>query len=323
MLPVLVDCDPGHDDAIAIMSLLAYPEKYRLLGITTVAGNQTLEKVTNNILALLDHLGVSIPVAAGCAQPLRRPHEPQPAAHGESGMDGPVLAPPCSRVVDEHAVAFLAKCLQDSEEPCTILALAPLTNLAVLLQQYPDCRERINRIVLMGGSLTSGNILPKAEFNIYQDPDAAAAVFSSGIPLDMCGLEICEAASIGHEEYQSLRGHGPASDVVCGLLDFFCRFGKERGFHSSPVFDLTAAIYLMHPEIFTTKRYHIDIETEGTYCRGMTVADTRTFRETGNENVQVPVTVDRAAYLRIFLDSIRRLDEMLRTKGGQMDGSAE
>lgn len=309
---ILFDCDPGHDDAIALLVMLAHPEQFHILGITTVAGNQTVDKVTNNALRLLDYLGYAqIPVSRGAERPLRREPEPQPEAHGVSGMDGPVLPEPTTPVTGKHAVTFLRETLLTQAEPVTLLATGPLTNVALLLQVFPEAREKIDRICLMGGSLTTGNILPKAEFNIYHDPDAARIVFRSGIPIVMSGLEICYDAAIPLKAYEALRDEGgKASRLTCDLLDFFSGYSRGRGLDTTPVFDLTPVIELMAPELFTSEAYCVDVETEGELCRGMTVADFRPGCR-APKSTRVLTGVDRAAYVRLFQESIRRLDALI------------
>jgi inosine-uridine nucleoside N-ribohydrolase len=175
--PILIDCDPGHDDAMALLLALASPE-LELLGVTTVHGNQTLEKTTANALRVLEFAGRGdVPVAAGADRPLVR--EPRVAAHvhGESGLDGPDLPPPVGTPVPEHAVEFLADRLRSADRPMTLIPTGPLTNIALLLAQYPDAP--VERIVLMGGAIAEGNMTPAAEFNIWIDPEAAARVFAS------------------------------------------------------------------------------------------------------------------------------------------------
>ena len=312
MYSILFDCDPGHDDVIALMVMLAHPETFRILGITTVAGNQTVEKVTDNALKVLDYLGFpEIPVSRGAARPLCREPEPQPQAHGESGLDGPQLPPAVSRPTGEHAVTFLKKTLEAADQPVTLLATAPLTNLALLLQVCPQAREKIDRICLMGGSLYGGNILPRAEFNIYHDPEAAKIVFTSGIPIVMSGLEVCHAAGVPLEAYPALRGGGKASQLTVELLDFYTQYSRVRGLPTTDIFDLTPVVELLRPDLFTGRTYAVDVETQGLLCRGMTVADLEgTFRTP--KSTRILTGVDRDAYVRIFLDSIRALDRRCR-----------
>src|SRR2546429_2636896 len=194
--PVLIDCDPGHDDAIAIRLALASPE-VELLGVTTVAGNQTLPKTTANAIRVLEFAGRDdVPVAAGADRPLVREPFVASYVHGETGLDGPDLPPPQSAPVSTHAAGFLAEKIRDSERPVTLVPIGPLTNVALMLALHPDARPE--RIVLMGGAIAEGNVTPAAEFNIWCDPEAAVRVFGSGIHVPMLGLDVTHKALFTH-----------------------------------------------------------------------------------------------------------------------------
>lgn len=304
---VLFDVDPGHDDAIGLMTALAHPETFTVLGVTTVAGNQNVGLVTDNVLKLLDYLGFSVPVAMGAEKPLRRAPEPQPGAHGVTGMDGPVLPAATSRPVSEVAAPFLYRRIMESPEPVTIIALAPMTNLALLLLTHPDVKKRIAKICFMGGSIYTGSMLARSEFNIYHDPEAARIVFRSGIPLVMSGLEICYAARTRFDEFAPLQNGGKAAKLAYELFDFFAGYSKSLGSDYAPIFDAVPVIQLLEPEIFTHALYNVDVETEGELCRGMTVADFR--KKPCIENaVTVLENVDRERFQTILIDSIRSLD---------------
>lgn len=311
MRNLIFDVDTGHDDAIAILMALAHPEKVRVLGITTVAGNQTVEKVTDNTLKLLDYLGFRIPVARGNDRPIRRPLEVQPQAHGESGMDGPRLPDAVSSPVKLHAVEFLREKLAESEEKITLVSLAPMTNLAFFVRMYPQLLHKIEKIEVMGGSIYSGNIIEKAEFNIYHDPDAAKIVFDSGVPIVMSGLEVCRKAAIPHEDMRRLKGQGKAAQLIYELLEFYCHYARDRGWSSSEIFDMTPVFHILWPELFQSEFYRISIETEGTLCRGMTVADFRGDRDRRRDTTEVLMEVDRGRYQRCFFESIARLEGLV------------
>lgn len=311
MVNVIFDVDTGHDDAIALMMAMAYPEKIRILGITTVAGNQTVEKVTENTLKVLDYLNCSIPVAKGNAVPIRRPLEVQPAAHGISGMDGPMLPAPISSAEELHAVEFLRRTLEALKEKVTIISLAPMTNLAFFVRMYPQLLHKIEKIEIMGGSLYSGNIIEKAEFNIYHDPDAAKIVFESGVPIVMSGLEICRKTAIAHADMGQLKGQGKAAQLIYELLDFYCGYSRSRGREESEIFDMTPVFHILWPEMFQSEYYHIGIETEGTLCRGMTVADLRQDRDRTQDRTEVLIEVQFEQYQKKFFESIHKLDQLL------------
>ncbi len=271
-MQIFIDCDPGHDDVLAILLALAHPEKLTIQRITTVAGNSTVEHVTDNILKVLDYIGVSVPVAMGCARPIRREPEPQPMAHGESGMDGPVLPAAKSKADQRHAVAFLQEEIMRSHDRVTIVSLAPMTNLAKLIETYPEVKPRIERICMMGGSLHGGNILPRSEFNIYHDPEAAKMVFESGIPIVMSGLEVCAEAKTMLRDFEPLQFGGRVSRLAYELMDYYSGYARARGWDYTNVFDAVPVAQMIQPELFSGSPYRIDIETEGSLCRGMTVA---------------------------------------------------
>src|SRR5580765_8862465 len=211
-LPVLLDCDPGHDDAIALLLALGSDE-LDVRGITTVAGNQTLEKTTANAIRVLELAGrAEIPVAAGAGRPLVR--EPRVAAevHGETGLDGPDLPPPQGEPSRQHAVDFLAERI----EGATLVATGPLTNVALLLARHPEAVPQ--RIVLLGGAIAEGNVTPAAEFNIWADPEAAHRVFTSGLDVTMIGLDVTHRALVGKAETERLRRGGRVGAMVAELL---------------------------------------------------------------------------------------------------------
>lgn len=215
--PIVIDCDPGHAVAVAILLALASPE-VELRGVTTVAGNQTIDKTTRNALVVLDVAGRSdVPVAAGAAAPLRRTLRTAPDVHGQTGLDGPALPEPSARPVPADAADFLAELL----EPGTVLvATAPLTNVARLLERHPGVRDRLEAIVWMGGAIGEGNATPAAEFNAFVDPEAAAAVFASGIPLTMVGLDVTHRALFTRAHAERLRPAGRTGRFVAELSDF-------------------------------------------------------------------------------------------------------
>ena len=231
MIPVLIDCDPGQDDAIALLLALASPE-LEVLGVTTVAGNQTIDKVTANALRVLELAGRSdVPVAAGADRPLVGELVVAADAHGETGLDGPDLPPPQGSPVEQHAVEFLAERLLASERPVTVVPLGPLTNVALLLAERPEAADRIERIVLMGGAIAEGNMTPSAEFNIWVDPEAAAYVFESGLDVTMVGLDVTNRAVLTPEHADRLRPQGRVGEAVAAMLDFYGAFYREAYDH--------------------------------------------------------------------------------------------
>jgi pyrimidine-specific ribonucleoside hydrolase len=303
-IPVLIDCDPGHDDAIAILLALASPE-VELRGITTVAGNQTLEKTTRNALKVLELAGrTDIPVAAGADGPLRRALRTAANVHGESGLEGPDLPEPTTCPVVGHAADLLAELIAPG---VVLVPTGPLTNVALLLEQHPDVAGRLERIVWMGGAIAEGNVTPAAEFNAFVDPEAAATVFDSGIPVTMIGLDVTHMALFTPEHADRLRGTGKAGRVVAELSDFFQKFHEERyGFHGSPIHDALAVADVIDPTLVTRLHCNVEIETASQYCDGRTVVDRWLVTE-GRRNAHVGIDVDAARFLELLVERISTL----------------
>jgi inosine-uridine nucleoside N-ribohydrolase len=301
---IIIDCDPGHDDAIAILLALSSPE-LELVGVTTVAGNQTLDKTTRNALVTLEVGGrPDIPVAAGADAPLSRELRTAAHVHGETGLDGPELPEPRAQPVAEHAADFLAAHIDGST---VLVPMAPLTNIALLLERHPEVREKIERIVWMGGAIGEGNITPAAEFNAFVDPEAAAAVFACGIPITMIGLDVTHMALFTRTHAEQLRAAGRAGRFVAELSDFFQRFHETSyGFEGSPIHDAMAVAYVIDPTLVTTRPANIAVETSSTLCDGRTLVDLRGV--TGRpQNAEVGVGVDAARFLDLLVSRIGSL----------------
>ncbi|WMM24568.1 nucleoside hydrolase [Tissierella sp. MB52-C2] len=309
MRNIIIDCDPGHDDAIAILMALANKDKLNILGITTVGGNQLLDKVTNNTLKILSFLNEDIPVAVGEAYPLTREIHTGADAHGISGMDGPVLPEPKYSIVDTHAVRFMYEKIKDSKEKVTLVPIGPLTNIALLLRSFPEIKEKIDLICLMGGGIYTGNRTSSAEFNIYVDPEAAKIVFNSGIDIVMAGLDVTNKAMIMEDERKELKAKGKVSNFVAELLDFYSIASKKFGFEGSPLHDPCAIGYLLRPDLFEGKKYHVDIETQGDITRGMTLADIRPV-PAKEPNVLVLLDINRKEFVEYMCDCLTKLDGM-------------
>ena len=301
MTRVLLDCDPGHDDAIALLLALASPE-LELVGVTTVAGNQTLAKTTANAIRVLEHVErTEVPVAAGADRPLIR--EPFVAAyvHGETGLDGPDLPPPSGSPVDQHAVDFLAEHVAGS----TLVAVGPLTNVALLLALRPHARPE--KIVLMGGAIAAGNVTPAAEFNIWSDPEAAARVFSSGIDVTMVGLDVTHKALMTPAHADELRGASRAGKLVAELFDFYHGYHRRTyDLPGSPIHDALALAEVIDPALLELRHRHVAVDCESQLCRGRTVVDL--WQRTGNEaNAHVAVDVDGERFIRLLVERISSL----------------
>ncbi len=305
-IPIVIDCDPGHDDAIALLLALASPE-VEVIGVTTVAGNQTLEKTTTNALRVLELASrPEVPVAAGAAQPLVREVRVASEVHGDSGLDGPTLPAPDVEPVREGAVDFLARVLLAAPDPVTLVPVGPLTNIALLLDDQPEAAARVDRIVLMGGAVAEGNVTPAAEFNIWADPEAAAQVFASGLDVTMVGLDVTHQALVLPEHADRLRSAGRVGAVVAELLEFYGRFHKEiYGFPGSPIHDAVAVAHVIRPGLVETVQRNVEIEVESDLCRGRTVVDL--WRRTGRpENAHVAVGIDAEGFVELLLERLAR-----------------
>jgi purine nucleosidase/pyrimidine-specific ribonucleoside hydrolase len=290
--PIILDCDPGHDDAIAIM-LAAGDPAVDLLAITTVAGNQTLGKTTLNALRVCTLAGIDdVPVAAGSDRPLTRPLQVAADVHGASGLDGPQFGEPAVQVGGEHAVDLMHRILREHPEPVTLVPTGPLTNIALLLTRYPGVVERVREIVLMGGSTERGNVSPYAEFNIFVDPEAAAIVFGSGVPVTMCGLNVTHQALVTPNVVARLEALGGDLGPVCvELMTFFAdAYRKLFGFEAPPLHDPVAVARVIDPTLVECVEAHVAIEVVGEHTRGATVVD---FAGPPNAKVAVGLDVPR------------------------------
>jgi len=303
---VILDCDPGHDDAIALLLLLASPE-VELLGVTTTYGNQTLDKTTANALRILELVGRGdVPVAAGADKPLTRELAVAAHVHGDSGLDGPVLPAAAGSAVSEDAVAFIAETVRTATRPVTLIPTAPLTNVARYLDAYGG--EGIDRVVVMGGSIAEGNITPAAEFNIWCDPEAAQRVFQSGLGVTMIGLDVTHDAILGPQVSERLRAGGRVGGFVADLSEFFSRYHRKTyGWEGAPIHDAVAVAHVLVHGLVETRFRNVEVELESELCRGRTVVDMweRTERE---PNVHVGVDIDADAFFGLLVERIARLE---------------
>jgi inosine-uridine nucleoside N-ribohydrolase len=311
VIPVLIDCDPGQDDAIALLLALASPE-IDVVGVTTVAGNQTLEKTTRNALSVLELAGRSdVPVAAGAERPLARELVTAADAHGETGLDGPDLPAPRA-TASFDAVDFLAE--QAARVPArTLIALGPLTNVALLLARHPAEAARLERIVLMGGAIAEGNMTASAEFNVWVDPEAAHRVFSSGLDVTMVGLDVTNRAVLTPAHADRLRATGRIGAAVAAMLDFYGGFYHRAYEHGGcPVHDAVAVAHVVRPEIVETLERLVDVDVSSGLCRGRTVVDMRRRTVLPEPNARVAVDIDVPAFVDLLID---RLGQTSRERG--------
>lgn len=303
--PIILDCDPGHDDAIALLLALASPE-LELLGVTTTYGNQTLAKTTANALRVLELVGrTDIPVAAGADRPLERELVVAAHVHGESGLDGPSLPDAATQPLSKDAVAFLAGRIGEASHPVTIVATGPLTNVARYLAAQGH--EGIERIVLMGGAIAEGNFTPAAEFNVWCDPEAAAAVFASGLDVTMIGLDVTHRALLGPAVEERLRATGRVGAFVADLNVYFTHYHRETyGWDGAPIHDAVAVAHVIRPGILETRHRNVEIELESELTRGRTVVDL--WRRTERPpNAHVGVDLDAGAFFDLLVERIAAL----------------
>lgn len=308
-IPVIIDCDPGHDDAIALMLALGN-EKIDVKAITTSAGNQTPDKTLNNALRILSFLEIKdIEVAQGAKKPLMRELIIAPEVHGDSGLDGPELPEPSIEPSKRKAVEVIADVLRRSEEKVTLIPTGPLTNIATFLLTYPELKEKIERISLMGGAAKGGNWTPAAEFNILVDPEAADMVFKSGVPITMSGLDVTHKAQVYKEDIEKFRQLNNATGkLVAELLDFFSIFHKDDrfGFKGAPLHDPCAVAWVIDPTLIKTQKCYVEIETKGEFTLGSTVVDYNNISKK-EKNVDVAFDIDRERFIEMIYEAVKNL----------------
>jgi inosine-uridine nucleoside N-ribohydrolase len=303
MTQIILDTDPGHDDAIALLLALASPE-LEVLGVTTVSGNQTLEKTTANALKILEFVErTDLPVHVGAARPLVREQWAAAYVHGESGLDGPDLPDPKTEPREGHAVDFIAAQAEE-HDGVVLVPVGPLTNIGLLLAKYPGIERRIARVVLMGGAIAEGNVTPAAEFNIWADPEAAHRVFTSGIDVTMVGLDVTHKALLLPEKVDELRGAGRVGTLVAQLYDFYHgHHVRMYGWEGSPVHDALAVAHVIRADFLETQHRNVQIDIGPEPGRGRTYVDL--WKRTGNEpNAHVGVDVDGPGFADFLIQRL-------------------
>jgi pyrimidine-specific ribonucleoside hydrolase len=306
MTSIILDTDPGHDDAIALLLALASPE-LEILGITTVSGNQTLEKTTANALKILEFVErTDVPVHAGAPRPLVREQWAAAYVHGESGLDGPDLPDPKTEPGKGHAIDFIAAQVEE-HDGVVLVPLGPLTNIGLLLAKYPGIESRIARVVLMGGAIAEGNVTPAAEFNVWADPEAAHRVFTSGIDVTMVGLDVTHKALLLPEKVDELRRTGRVGSLVAKLYDFYHeRHVRMYGWEGSPVHDALAVAHVIRDDFVETEQRHVQVDIGPEPGRGRTYVDL--WKRTGNEpNAHVGVDVDGSGFIQFLVQGLASL----------------
>ena len=310
---ILLDCDPGHDDAVAMMLAWGNPS-IELLGVTTVGGNQTLDKVTRNALSVATVVGMhDVPVAAGCRLPLVRPVEIAPDVHGDSGLDGVELPEPAVELDPRHGVDLIIETIMSNEPgTVTLVPTGPLTNIAMAARKEPRIVERVQEVVLMGGGYHVGNWSPVAEFNIKVDPEAAHIVFNEKWPIVMVGLDLTHQALATDEVAERIAAvPGSVSQFTLGLFTFFRKaYQDAQGFDFPPVHDPCTLAYLIDPTIVETVKVPVDVELNGSLTTGMTVAD---FRAPAPEDchTKVATRLDAPRFWGLVVDAIDRIQKVV------------
>ncbi|PRQ12330.1 ribonucleoside hydrolase [Corynebacterium sp. 13CS0277] len=307
---VILDCDPGHDDAVAIILAAGHPS-INLLGITTVGGNQTLPKVTHNALSVARVARIATPVYPGCARPLVRAVEVAEDIHGDTGLDGVELPEPAQAAQDTHAVDFIIDTIMNNEPgTVTLVPTGPLTNIALAARKEPRIVERVREVVLMGGGYHEGNWSPVAEFNIKVDPEAAHIVFNEPWPVTMVGLDLTHQALCTPEVERTIAELGTdAAEFVVGLMGFFrTAYQANQAFQDPPVHDPCTIAYLIDPSVVSTVKVPVDVELSGALTTGMTVAD---FRAPAPDDchTQVAVDLDHAKFWALVTDAIAAIEQ--------------
>jgi inosine-uridine nucleoside N-ribohydrolase len=306
MTRIILDTDPGHDDAIALLLALASPE-LEILGITTVSGNQTLEKTTANALKVLEFVErTDVPVYVGAPKPLVREQWAAAYVHGESGLDGPELPDPETEPRKGHAIDFIAAQVEE-HDGVVLVPVGPLTNIGLLLAKYPGIESRIARVVLMGGAIAEGNVTPAAEFNVWADPEAAHRVFTSGIDVTMVGLDVTHKALLLPEKVDELRRTGRVGSLVAQLDHFYHeRHVRMYGWEGSPVHDALAVAHVIRDDFVETEHRHVQVDIGPEPGRGRTYVDL--WKRTGNEpNAHVGVDVDGTGFIQFLVQRLASL----------------
>lgn len=304
---IILDCDPGHDDAIAIM-VAGLHKKFDLLGITIVAGNQTYEKVTKNALKICDYLNINVPIYGGMKGPLLRKQITAAPFHGESGLDGIVLPDTNKKLEEKNAVNYIIETLLNSEDKITLVPVGPLTNIAMAIKLEPKIKEKINKIVLMGGSCKGGNSTPYAEFNVYADPESAQIVFSSGVPIYMMGLEVTNLTKPDKKIIEKIKSfNSKASEVLYNGLHFPKNYDENGNFIYHTLHDVVTLAYLIDNSLVKLEKICCKIELKDEIKYGQTICSSCNLElfseeEIRNSNIYTAVEIDLEKFWNIIYE---------------------
>ncbi|OED58924.1 ribonucleoside hydrolase RihC [Acholeplasma laidlawii] len=300
--PIIIDTDPGIDDAVAI-AIALFSEELDVKLLTTVSGNVSLDKVTNNLLKLLTFWNKRVPVAKGAKKPLLRQNEDASGVHGESGMDGyDFEAPDTSVLLEEHAVEAMRRTILASSEKITLVPIGPLTNIALLLSTYPEVKPHIEEIVLMGGSSIRGNYGVYSEFNIGFDPEAAKIVFESGVKIVMVGLDVGWKALVFHEDSLKIKAQNKTGEMIYALFQKYRGGSLKTGLK---MYDACAMAYLLKKEMYETAYTHVSIETQGEYTAGATLVDLKGYLKK-EPNATVCLDINASMFSEWLLNALSK-----------------
>lgn len=299
--PLLIDTDPGIDDAIAL-AIILHSEEYDVRLVTSTAGNVGIEKTTNNILKLMKFWNLEIPVAKGCARPLVRPEIDASGVHGDSGMDGYTFEEPDDHLLmDVPAAVAIHQTIQASKTPVTMMAIGPLTNIALWLRLYPEDKHKVEEFVIMGGSMGRGNSGVLAEYNCHYDPEAAKILFDSGMKVVMMGLDVGLQALVYPEDSIKIKTFGKTGEMIYGLLQRYRGKGLKAGLK---MYDACASAYLLKPDLFTYVNAYVDVETSGSMTSGATLVDLRGYLGPHEPNTKVADGLNQEEFIKWFMDAL-------------------
>lgn len=317
---IIIDCDPGVDDALALAYAAANLQAFELLAVTTVSGNQTVEKVTRNAVNLTEFYGLEVPVAKGASEPITRKAVYAPEVHGNTGLGYCTLPTAKKQLASGNAVTFLREVIMalPEGEQVTLVPVGPMTNIALLLKTFPEVKSRIREIIFMGGAARGGNTTPAAEFNIYVDPEAASVVFHSGIPMVMCGLDATQKCALSKNQIMKFCQSGNEVAKACGDMVGFTldTYNKYRG--EASIHDVVPLMYMLHPEIFKAEKAVLDVDCSQGVSRGSTLCDLRWWNYDAEDLKDVVLLdADKEKFQEYLITAIYELGEALEGSKGK------
>lgn len=309
---IIIDCDPGIDDVVALCFAAANTDKFNILGITTVAGNQTIEKVTENTLGLMTLLNSDIKVAKGAKGPLLREKRPASHVHGENGV-GDYQFPKSKELFSNNAVTFLRDTIMASEDKVTLVPVGPLTNIALLIKTFPEVMDKIELLSIMGGAVWGGNMSSTAEFNVWADPEAARIVFDSKLPIVMSGLDVTHSSGLYRDDVNNLlKSEGKVTRMCGEILNYYFKGDNVNKGTFTPIHDACALMYLIHPELYKSRHMPVSVDCSEGLNRGNTACDVREWIDYDETQPKVLLGVDLEKFREILLESLYDLDKSVK-----------